>query len=224
MLFDADRTLFDFDVSEKKAFSKIVPKYGVPFTEENYILFKRINDEHWNLLEKGEVEKRRMLVRRFEFFLSALGVSSERAADLNDEYLHALSEESLAFEESLPLLTELNRRGKRIFLITNGVDFVQNGRISRSPLKVFFEKVFISDEIGYEKPSTKFFDVVMRSIDGFNKEKAVVIGDSLSGDVKGANQSGLDCVWLNKNNAALPDEYKANYIINSLNELYEILC
>lgn len=223
LLFDADRTLYDFDASERAAFFKVVPRFGIKTNQEIYFSFKRFNDENWAALERGEYSKERILVRRFEQFLTALGRKTDIAQRLNDEYLKGLETESFIFEQSLPLLSELKRRNKRIFLITNGVKSVQEGRIALSPLKDFFEKVYISDEIGYEKPSLEFFAAVQSDIVGFNKNEALVIGDSLTSDVKGANQSGLKCVWYNPKSLPLPNGYNADYVINSLNELYDII-
>lgn len=223
LLFDADRTLYDFDASERTAFFKVAPRFGVMPNQKNYLSFKRFNDENWEALERGELSKQRILIKRFEQFLSFLGLNIDNAQRFNDEYLKALSYENYIFEESLPLLTELKQRGKRMFLITNGVKNVQEGRISRSPLKHFFEKVYISDELGYEKPSPEFFAAVQRDISFFDKDETLVIGDSLTSDVKGANQSGLKCVWFNPKQLPLPVGYHADYIISSLNELYDII-
>lgn len=223
LLFDADRTLFDFDRSEKEAFKKIAPRYGVVFSEDIYLYYKRINDDFWDALERGEVTKSQMLVLRFERLLDSCGLPTAGAEGFNHEFLTALSEQCFAFDESLPLLTELKRRKKRMFLITNGVVFVQRGRLAISPLTAFFEKIFISDEIGYEKPSIEFFSAVINGISGFDKKRAVVIGDSLTSDVKGANDAGIDCIWFNEKKLPLPKGYEAKLIVNSLKELYTVL-
>lgn len=223
LLFDADRTLFDFDASEKAAFEKTAPEFGVTPTKEVYLAYKRFNDENWEALERGELEKPRILVRRFKQLLNFCGGDVHKAAEFNRKYLKTLATESIIFPESERVLSELKNRGKRLFLITNGVTEVQKGRLSRSPIKDFFEDVFISDEIGFEKPAREFFAAVEKSVKGFNKEKAVVIGDSLTSDIKGANLSGLDCVWLNAKNLPLPPEYKANYIILKLEEVLDVI-
>ena len=223
LLFDADRTLFDFDASEKAAFEKTAPEFGVTPTKEVYLAYKRFNDENWEALERGELEKPRILVRRFEQILSFCGENVSKAAEFNRKYLKTLATESIVFPESEGVLSELKNRGKRLFLITNGVTEVQKGRLSRSPVKYFFEDVFISDEIGFEKPAREFFAAVEKSIKDFNKEKSVVIGDSLTSDIKGANLSGFDCVWLNAKNMPLPPEYKANYIILKLEDVLDIV-
>lgn len=223
LLFDADRTLFDFDASEKAAFTKVAPEFGITPTNEVYLTYKRFNDENWELLERGELEKPRILVRRFEQILDYCGLDISRAAELDEKYLKTLATESIIFPESVPVLTELKKRGKRLFLITNGVTEVQKGRLSRSPIKDFFEKVFISDEIGFEKPAPEFFNAVENEISMFDKQKSIVIGDSLTSDIKGANLSGFSCVWLNAKNAKLPPEYKADYIINKLEQVLDII-
>ena len=223
LLFDADRTLFDFDASEKAAFTKVAPEFGINPTDEVYLTYKRFNDENWEMLERGELEKPRILVRRFEQILNYCGLDISCATKLNAKYLKTLACESIIFPESVWVLTELKKCGKRLFLITNGVTEVQKGRLSRSPLKDFFEELFISDEIGFEKPSPEFFKAVENGIENFNKQKSIVIGDSLTSDIKGANLSGISCVWLNAKNSQLPNGYKANYIITKLEQVLDII-
>ena len=223
LLFDADRTLFDFDASEKAAFTKVAPEFGIKPTDEIYLTYKRFNDENWEMLERGELEKPRILVRRFEQILNYCGLDISRAGQLNAKYLKTLARESIIFPESVEVLTELKKRGKRLFLITNGVTEVQKGRLSRSPLKDFFEEVFISDEIGIEKPSPEFFKAVENGVKDCDKQKSIVIGDSLTSDIKGANISGISCVWLNAKNTELPKGYKADYIITELKQVLDII-
>ena len=200
LLFDADRTLFDFDASEKLAFFEIAPKYGVIPTEENFELYKTINHRNWEDLEKGLVKKEVLVVRRFEEFLTAVGKTGD-AAKMNDDYLTALSCKSILFEDALPLLDRLKNAGKRIFIITNGVTKVQRGRLNDSPMLPYLEEVFISEQMSVSKPQKLFFDLVAQKITNYSPERAIVIGDSLTSDIQGANNAGLDCIWLNQDNA-----------------------
>lgn len=223
LLFDADRTLFDFDASEKAAFYEVAPKYGITPNDEVHKLYCRLNNENWEALERGEFTKERILVRRYEQLFESLNIKNQSAENINRDYLAALADKSFVFGESEPLLREMKKRGKKIYLVTNGVKFVQDGRIARSPLKNLFDGVFISEEIGYEKPDIRFFAAVEKGIPGFDKSRAVVIGDSISSDIKGANNYGLDCIWLNEKGAPAPQNLKITVIIKSLNELYDIL-
>lgn len=222
LLFDADRTLFDFDASEKLAFFEVAPTYGVNPTEENFILYRDINNQNWEALEKGLFKKERIVVRRFEQFLDALGIKGD-AVKMNDDYLNALSTKSILFEETIPLVTKLKEAGKRIFIITNGVTKVQLGRIKDSPLKPFLEEHFISERMNVSKPQKLFFDLVAKQIKDYSPNSAIVIGDSLTSDIQGANNAGLDCIWLNMDGKKAPDNLRITFEAKNLPEIGEFL-
>ena len=218
LLFDADRTLFDFDESEKLAFFEIAPRYGVASTNENFELYKRINHENWQALELGLVTKEVLVVRRFAQFLEAVHAVGN-AQKMNDDYLTALSKKSILFKDTLPLLEKLKGAGKRIFIITNGVTKVQEGRLKDSPILPYLEQVFISEQMNVSKPQKLFFDLVAQKIEGYTPENALVIGDSLTSDIQGANNAGLDCVWLNLENAPNDKSLKVTFEAKSLDEI-----
>lgn len=218
LLFDADRTLFDFDESEKHAFFEIAPRYGVASTNENFELYKKINHENWQALELGLVTKEVLVVRRFAQFLEAVHAVGN-AQKMNDDYLTALSKKSILFKDTLPLLEKLKGAGKRIFIITNGVTKVQEGRLKDSPILPYLEQVFISEQMNVSKPQKLFFDLVAQKIEGYTPENALVIGDSLTSDIQGANNAGLDCVWLNLENAPNDKGLKVTFEAKSLDEI-----
>lgn len=222
LLFDADRTLFDFDESEKLAFFEIAPRYGVASTNENFELYKKINHENWHALELGLVTKEVLVVRRFAQFLEAVHAVGN-AQKMNDDYLTALSKKSILFKDTLPLLEKLKGAGKRIFIITNGVTKVQEGRLKDSPILPYLEQVFISEQMNVSKPQKLFFDLVAQKIEGYIPENALVIGDSLTSDIQGANNAGLDCVWLNLENAPNDKGLKVTFEAKSLDEIGEFI-
>lgn len=222
LLFDADRTLFDFDESEKLAFFEIAPRYGVASTNENFELYKKINHDNWHALELGLVTKEVLVVRRFAQFLEAVHAVGN-AQKMNDDYLTALSKKSILFKDTLPLLEKLKGAGKRIFIITNGVTKVQEGRLKDSPILPYLEQVFISEQMNVSKPQKLFFDLVAQKIEGYTPENALVIGDSLTSDIQGANNAGLDCVWLNLENAPNDKGLKVTFEAKSLDEIGEFI-
>lgn len=222
LLFDADRTLFDFDESEKLAFFEIAPRYGVASTNENFELYKKINHDNWHALELGLVTKEVLVVRRFAQFLDAVHAVGN-AQKMNDDYLTALSKKSILFKDTLPLLEKLKGAGKRIFIITNGVTKVQEGRLKDSPILPYLEQVFISEQMNVSKPQKLFFDLVAQKIEGYTPENALVIGDSLTSDIQGANNAGLDCVWLNPENAPNDKGLKVTFEAKSLDEIGEFI-
>ncbi len=223
LLFDADRTLYDFDKSEELAFYEVAPNYGVKCTSEIFNLYREINHKNWEDLEKGLFTKERIVVRRFEQFLCALNITGANASKMNDDYLNALSTKSILFEETLALLERLKNAGKRIFIITNGVTKVQLGRINGSPLQNYVEKLFISEQMGVSKPQKLFFDLVANEISNYNPQKALVIGDSLTSDIQGANNAGLDCIWLNQDNKIAPAKYNITFTATTLAQIGDFI-
>lgn len=218
LLFDADNTLFDFDCSERLTFFEFAPLFHIPATEECYLLYKKFNLETWAEIEKNTAPKDRLLVLRYEKLFNSLGVC-ENARAANDAFLRILSHKGVLYPQTTDLLQSLKRAGKRIYLITNGVASVQYGRIAATDTAQYFDDVFISEEVGASKPSKDFFNAVIKAVPDFNREKTLVIGDSLSSDIKGANDSDLPCAWFNPHGKTLPDGFKVDYDVRSLSEI-----
>lgn len=218
LLFDADNTLFDFDCSERLTFFEFAPLFHIPATEECYLLYKKFNLETWAEIEKNTAPKDRLLVLRYEKLFNALGVC-ENARAANDAFLQILSHKGVLYPQTTELLQSLKSAGKRIYLITNGVASVQYGRIAATDTAQYFDDIFISEEVGASKPSKDFFNVVIKAVPDFDREKTLVVGDSLSSDIKGANDSELPCAWFNPHGKTLPDGFKIDYNVRSLSEI-----
>ncbi len=222
LLFDADRTLFDFDASEKLAFFEVAPDHGFIPTNENFELYKKINVENWEALEKGLFTKEEIVVRRFSQFFDAIGINGD-AKKINEDYLTALSTKSILYDDAIYLVDLLKKANKRIFIITNGVTKVQVGRMERSPLKEFLEEVFISEQMKVSKPQKFFFDLIAQKIKNYDSKRAIVIGDSLTSDIQGANNANLDCIWINLEGKVAPQELKITFEAKNLKEACEFL-
>ncbi len=223
LLFDADRTLFDFDKSEELAFLQIAPLFGVEAGRQNYQLYRDINHRNWEQLEKGLFTKERILVKRFEEFLTAIGKPIDSAPKMHEVYTDHLSKIGVMFDEALPMIERLYNAGKRLFIITNGVEKVQKGRVFPSPIFKYLENIFISEVMGVSKPQKKFFDLVAEKIPNFYASKTIVIGDSLTSDIRGANNAGLDCIWFNPENSPIPNGYTVTYNVQTFSQMQEIL-
>ena len=223
LLFDADRTLFDFDKSEELAFLQIVPLFGVEASMQNYHLYRDINHRNWEQLEQGLFTRDRILVKRFEEFLTAIGKPIDPAREMHEVYTDHLSKIGVMFDEALPMIERLYNAGKRLFIITNGLKKVQKGRVFPSPIFKYLENIFISESIGASKPQKLFFDIVAKEIPNFDASKAIVIGDSLTSDIKGANNAGLDCIWFNQEKATLPKGYTVTHVAHNFIELEKFL-
>ena len=221
VLFDADGTLLDFKAAERNALEETLRSVGIEPTEELTLIYSAINEGMWKMLERGEIKKSELKVRRFEDFAKKCGICADGEA-LAKKYESLLSEQGILLDGAFELMSHLYGIAD-MYIVTNGILEVQTGRMSRVPIKHFVKKSFISDEIGYEKPAREFFDHVEANIEGFDKARTLVVGDSLSSDIKGAINAGLDCVWYNPKGASAPDGMDITYTVSDLAEIENIV-
>lgn len=221
LLFDADHTLFDFNKSEYLALKGALEELDCPSTDEVIERYSDINVKYWKMLERGEIDKTSLKLARFVEFGKEFGFE-DKAEALSDLYMKNLAHESHLFDGALELVEKLSK-SYRLFIITNGVKSTQDGRFGVSPITKYFEKIFISEVVGAEKPSVEFFDAVANGIDGFERERALVIGDSLSSDIKGAINSKIDCIWYNPMEKSAPDGWNITYTVRNFYEILDIL-
>lgn len=219
LLLDLDETLFDFSKSEKFAIDKLMEKYSIPVTEENRRLYSEINDEKWKRLERGELTRPQLFRERFADFFDKTGVSAD-TDEANLSYMTFLSQASFILDGALEACEKLSENYS-LYLVTNGTKIVQNGRLSGSPIMTYIKDVFISEEIGFNKPQREYFDYVLEHIEEKDKSKILVVGDSLSSDIAGAKNSGLDSCWVNRKNQNI--ETAATYTIGCITEIFDIL-
>ena len=224
LLFDADNTLLDFDKDERQALIRVLNEYGVPVSEENIKTYSKINQGLWKQFEKGEITKPELKKIRFALFFDAIGFDKNvDAFEINERYLSFLSEGGNLLDGAKELCENLKSNGYDMHIVTNGVANTQKRRLTQSGILPFFTKLFVSETVGYQKPRKEFFDYVLNDIEEKDMSKILLIGDSLSSDIKGAVDSGIKCVWFNKEKTPLPDNTAPDYIINELDELYDIL-
>lgn len=221
ILFDADGTLFDFKKCERSALQLALSELSLPNGDTYIERYSEINELMWKRLERGEIEKSRLAVERFEVFLRELSLHGD-AARLSELYKARLSEQAYLIEGAESVLSELSAE-HRLFIITNGIKSVQEGRMSRSPIKKYFEKVFISEELGFEKPRREFFDKVASGISGFSADNAIVIGDSLTSDIQGGINAGIDTCWYNPQGNGKPEGMNITYTVGDLKEILPIV-
>ncbi len=223
LLFDADGTLLDFKKAEREALSDMLREFGAACDEDVIRRYSEINDSMWKMLERGEIARGDLSRKRFELFGKEYGIC--QSPDLmSEKYFSALATKSFMIDGAYDVCREL-RKGRRLFIITNGFKRIQDKRFAGSPLSAFFERSFISEEIGADKPARRFFEAVASAIPDFSVRDALVIGDSLSSDIAGGIDAGLDVCWYNPSGSSAPENFskKINYVISSLEELKKIV-
>lgn len=223
ILFDADNTLLDFGAAERQAFFVTAEEFGVAPTEEHLALYSGINDALWKQIEKGEVTNAEMQRLRFTRFLEAAGAPGD-GMKMNEAYVRNLSLGS----QTLPGAFEAVENAKRehtVAIITNGIPAVQRSRYAKSGLDVLFgENLFISGELGADKPSVAYFDEVCVRLGIEDRSEALVVGDSLTSDILGGNRAGIPTCWLSFGKP-IPEKAaaKPDYIIEDVRGLAALL-
>ena len=221
LLWDIDGTLLDFVAAERIGIRKTFAEYHLgECTDEMLSVYDRINAKHWEMLERGECTKHETMTRRFVEFFALYGLDADPET-FNDTYQRHLPE-TIVFCPHAWETVQAFRTEYRQFAVTNGNLPVQQRKLRDSGLDTVFEHCFISDEIGAEKPSRAFFHVVLNAI-GCAPEEALVIGDSLSSDILGANQSNIPSVWYNPSGKPKKGDVHVDYEIRDLGELPDLL-
>jgi len=195
LFLDLDDTILDFHKAERIAISKTIREFGVEPTEEILSLYHEINKWHWEQLELGKLTRAEVLVNRFGALFEKLGKEVD-APSCAKVYEHNLSQGHWFLPGAEEAVEALSKK-YRLFLASNGTASVQKGRMTSANLYRFFETVFVSQEIGHNKPSKAYFEACFARIPGFDKEKAMIVGDSLSSDIKGGINAGIKTVWVN---------------------------
>lgn len=222
ILFDADDTLFDFKRSEHEAVKDCLTLVGLPTEDEIIEKYSEINKSYWKMLERGEITKKDLFIARWKTFLDHYELYNADAELIANHYLTQLSQKCYLLDGALELCQRLSEKF-RLYIVTNGYARVQHGRFDKSVLRQYFENMFISEEMGAEKPSIEYFNAVFSRIPDFDKEKSIIIGDSLSSDIKGGIVAGIDTCWYNPKGQLVPDNMSITYVINDLNEIDNIV-
>lgn len=222
LLFDADDTLFDFPKASSHAFSVMCRNNRIPDSAETYRLYHEINLVLWEAFDRGEITKEFLTVERYVRFLKALGLERDPAR-CNRDYLEALGRTVYPLPYAEEVCRELVRRGHQLYIVTNAVASVQRSRLSVCPFGDIFTAAFISEEAGAPKPQKAYYDYVRRQVPEITPENTLVIGDSLSTDIRGANNAGLPCCWFNPGKKAAPEDLRVDYDIGDLRQLLDIV-
>lgn len=241
ILFDLDDTLLDFKKGEANAVKAMFEKYNISYTKENINLYRSANLKWWHILELGKASKEEILVNRFKDFFESINLfidkSIDKSTDLSIDYkevnkffLDHLSHESYLIDGVIDVLKEIKKRGAKIFIISNGIKYVQDGRLAKQKeLVKLIDKIYLSDDIGYVKPDTKFMEYILNDNPGINKEDMIIVGDSLTSDIKLGVNSGIETILVsngydkNMSDKNIKIYDKPTYIVYNLNDVLNII-
>lgn len=217
ILFDLDDTLLDFKASEAEALRYTLKTLGLEPTDEIVSRYSVINQAQWELLEKKELTRAQVLVRRFEILFHEYGIRCD-AQTAQDMYHHRLSQGHYFIEGAVDLLENLYQKYD-LYIVSNGTGVVQDGRIKSSGVAKYFKEIFISERMGANKPDPIFFENCFKRIPGFNKDEAIIIGDSLTSDIRGGNNVGLRTCWFNPHHLPMKEGIHVDHEVKALDEI-----
>ncbi|MPM25647.1 putative HAD-hydrolase YfnB [bioreactor metagenome] len=221
ILFDLDDTLLNFHLAEKIALTKTLIYLGIEPKEETLSRYSVINLSQWKLLEQEKITRDEVKIRRYQLLFDELGIdcSSEYAA----EYYEALLGVGHYFVDGAEELLKRLSKDYRLYIVSNGTAEVQKSRIESSGIAKYLNDIFISQQIGFDKPNVKFFDHCFSSIPNFEKCETAIVGDSLSSDIAGGKNSGITTVWFNSHGLKNPSDIIPDHEIHHLLDLIPLL-
>lgn len=223
ILWDLDQTLLNFDLSMEHALRAVFAKYGLPVNEEITARYDAINRSCWLQLESGELTKEQVTVGRFRILFEELGITHVTPEEINVEYQRELGSVFFYMDGAKELVTLLKERGYRQYVVTNGVNTTQASKMRLSGLDRIMDGVFVSEVMGYPKPRREYFDACFTALPDVAREECILVGDSLTSDMRGAENAGVASCWFNPEGRAKDVEVRTDYEIRRLEELLQIL-
>lgn len=221
ILFDVDNTLFDFNKDQETAFKEAMDKIGYPYTEEMYENYNQINMGMWEMLNRGEMTAEELSVKRFEEFFEKYHIKQD-AQIFSSLLTEAFQKTGTPIKGSREMLEQLKDKCELV-IISNGFKRQQYHRLDNARFSNYFTRIFLSEEVGYNKPDKNFFDIVLQNIENKQKSKILVVGDSITADIVGGKNSGIDTCWYNPKNKENKTDVKPNYEIKDFQELLKII-
>ena len=221
IFLDLDDTLLDFHRAEAAALTRTLEQLGIPPTADTLARYSAINAQQWRLLEEGKFTRDEILTRRFDILFGELGVVQSSAL-ARQTYEHFLAQGHFFLPGAEELLQTLAAQ-YALYLVSNGTAAVQAGRIASAGIAPYFRAIFISEEMGLYKPQKEFFDACFAAIPGLRREETLLIGDSLTSDIRGGNNAGIRTCWFNPHARPRMDGIHPDYEVSALDQIPPLL-
>lgn len=221
LLFDVDDTLLDFRLTEKKALQALFQEENILLTDEIEATYQKINRQLWRDFEQGKTDKATVTDTRFSLLFEELNKSVD-GKEFGEKYRQHLSQGHDLLGNSKAIIEELNK-DYELYIVTNGVAKTQYQRLNDSKLTPYFNDIFVSEEVGFQKPMIEYFDYVFKRIPDFDREKTMIIGDSLVSDIQGGNLAEIQTLWLNPTKQLKETAIQPTYEISRLDDIFTVL-
>ena len=223
LLWDIDGTLLDFSKAEEYGIRKCFEIFSLgECTDEMLSRYSVINRKYWEKLEKNQLTKPEVLRGRFVEFFEKEGIEFDQIDEFNLEYQYRLGDKVFFCDNGLETVHSLKGKVKQ-YAVTNGTFVAQERKLKQSGLDEIFDGVFISDKIGFEKPSIEFFDAVQKVTGKFNHDEVMIVGDSLTSDIRGGNNADILCCWYNPHGGENTNNLRVDYEITNISQVQDII-
>ena len=221
ILLDADGTLFDFNACEKNALTKVFQRYGYPLNDEVRRIYESINKDLWEQYELGRIDRDTVIYSRFGSLFKKIGIENDGIA-FEDSYQKLLGMQHELYEDAIEVVEYLYEKYD-LYIVTNGVTATQLQRLEESALDRYMKEIFVSETAGFQKPRKEYFDYCFKKIGSMDRSRTMIIGDSLTSDIKGGNNAGIKTCWYNPDHQSKDTDVRIDYEIHQLRDLYQIL-
>lgn len=222
LLFDLDHTLLDFDTAEDIALTQLLQEEGVVDIKAYKDYYVPMNKTLWKDLEQKKITKQKLVNTRFSRLFAHFGIEKD-GVYLAERYQFYLAQQGQVYSGAMELLDNLIDRGYELYAATNGITTIQTGRLAQSGLAPYFNQIFISEQLQTQKPDALFYEKIGQQIAGFSKEKTLMIGDSLTADIQGGNNAGIDTIWYNPHHLENKTKAQPTYEVDSYQDLLDCL-
>ena len=222
LLFDLDHTLLDFDAAEDVALSHLLKEEGVEDIQAYKNYYVPMNKALWKDLELKKITKNELVNTRFAKLFAHFGIDKD-GSYLAERYQFFLSKQGQTYLGVEDLLKNLIKQGYELYAATNGITLIQTGRLEQSGISPFFKEIFISEQLHTQKPDAAFYEKIGARIPNFDKNHSLMIGDSLSADIQGGNNAGINTIWYNPHHLENKTQAHPTYEVDSYQDLLNCL-
>ena len=223
ILWDVDGTLLNFHAAEYATIRNLFEEFHLgTCTDEMIHRYSVINDSFWKQLERNEITKKEVLIGRFVQFFSEMGIDPSLAETFNDRYQNTLGETVVFCDDSYTIIASLRGKVKQ-YVVSNGTKIAQTKKLSKSGLGELMDGIYLSEVLGVEKPNVGFFEQVFKETGITDLSQVMIVGDSLTSDIRGGINAGIRTCWYNPGHKPVPEGYTIDHVISDLHEVYEII-
>ena len=223
IFWDLDQTLLNFDLSMEHALRAVFHKYGLDIDDRIIVRYDAINKSYWNKLELGEITKEEVTVGRFRTLFEEFNIQHISPEEINRVFQKELGSVYFYMDGAKETVQKLREMGYRQYVVTNGVNSTQASKMKLSGFDRMVDGVFVSEVIGYPKPMKAFYEACFSALPDVKRDECIMVGDSLTSDMRGANNAGIAACWFNPNACKNDTDVQTNYEIRQLTELLTIL-